>query len=911
MSSDDEPTHHGGGVALLGRHVVTAELAAGWQRTQAGGGQVVVVVADAAMGKSSLLRWLRAHIGPDGGTVVEVVGRGGDLARPLSSLGELLGRLPDADPFVARLDAVDEVDPIVAGHVLREALESAARLRPLVVLVDDVHDMDPASRTAVNLALRGAVAPCLLAVAAGRPTDAVMAFAEGFRTLRVEGLEDADARRLLLASASTQVADAVLVRLLEVSQGNPLALRSLPDHLEPGHLDGTQLLPEPIPVAGDLRDAFERPLASLTPPARELIELAAVSADGSMAVIGAAVPGSIDELVAEVEAAGLGHLDDGRLVFTHPLVRSAAVVAMSRRRRRELNGRLAEVAQIPVETRLLHRAHSILGPDEVLVDALEDAARRQRARGGAEGAARLLERAVALSGDADRCQRMRIDSADVLAVSGSHLAARRQLETVHDGPEDRVGAARWRAMASIRLARIEALNGDPLGAWQRLRECVAVAPEAEVGVVHSTMAVPLGMLGLVREIEVQAALAIEHTEPGTVPRHVADVVHAHAVGATAEGRGRHLVEALPEIDLLDALDHDPQLGLHLGRSFGLAERIDDGVEALTALAARGRGERARASLAMTYGTLGELHVRGCRYDEAIANLDEALVLSLATGQRAFAPFWFALRARVRSVRGDHDGAKADLDAGLGIADELTLLGARYFLLGAAGMDALTRDAPAEAVGFLEECRFFENAGGVLSPNLGRWRPDLVSAHLARGDDDLASEVLGPLTDAAAAPGASRWTRGSAAWSAGLVAARRDPVAGDRLLQEAVEILDPVADCFDRARALLDLARLRSRRGTAASEEVAAEARYAFRRLGSVPWEDKVAVHRRADGAGGIAELSPAELRVLSAVSRGATNQQIAVQLGVSPKTVANHLSAIYRKLSVSSRTEAAHRYLDR
>jgi len=43
------------------------------------------------------------------------------------------------------------------------------------------------------------------------------------------------------------------------------------------------------------------------------------------------------------------------------------------------------------------------------------------------------------------------------------------------------------------------------------------------------------------------------------------------------------------------------------------------------------------------------------------------------------------------------------------------------------------------------------------------------------------------------------------------------------------------------------------------------------------------------------------------VAQGATNREAAAQLFVSPKTVEAHLGAIYRKLSVRSRTELAAR----
>jgi DNA-binding NarL/FixJ family response regulator len=52
-------------------------------------------------------------------------------------------------------------------------------------------------------------------------------------------------------------------------------------------------------------------------------------------------------------------------------------------------------------------------------------------------------------------------------------------------------------------------------------------------------------------------------------------------------------------------------------------------------------------------------------------------------------------------------------------------------------------------------------------------------------------------------------------------------------------------------------------------------------------------------------LSVRELEILELVSRGSSNAQIARALWVSVQTVKFHLSRIYKKLGVSSRTEAA------
>jgi DNA-binding NarL/FixJ family response regulator len=55
----------------------------------------------------------------------------------------------------------------------------------------------------------------------------------------------------------------------------------------------------------------------------------------------------------------------------------------------------------------------------------------------------------------------------------------------------------------------------------------------------------------------------------------------------------------------------------------------------------------------------------------------------------------------------------------------------------------------------------------------------------------------------------------------------------------------------------------------------------------------------------MAGLSAREVEVLGLVATGLTSAQIAKELFLSPRTVDTHLTSIYHKLGVSSRTAAA------
>jgi DNA-binding CsgD family transcriptional regulator len=88
----------------------------------------------------------------------------------------------------------------------------------------------------------------------------------------------------------------------------------------------------------------------------------------------------------------------------------------------------------------------------------------------------------------------------------------------------------------------------------------------------------------------------------------------------------------------------------------------------------------------------------------------------------------------------------------------------------------------------------------------------------------------------------------------------------------------------------------------------------FERLGAKPWAERARAELEATGgpSGPRAEatangddLTPSELKIALLVAQGMTNREVAAALFLSPKTVEHHLSHIYRKLDVKSRTQLA------
>lgn len=856
-----------------------------WHRAESGGAQVVVLVGDPGIGKTTVLAWLGEQIGAVARTVTC---RGGDAAAALSTAAEIAAGWPQ--PIGARMCAGD-LDTMYAAEVLCDGFETATQT---ALLIDDIHEADPASRTALNLALRRAVMSGVLVVVTGRPVPSVHAFAEGFRVEELAGLDPIDSAAVLASASAGPIAPTVVTRLIDQAAGNPLALLQLPHALSRTQLAGKQPLPEEIPLLGDLAEAFTRYLPSPGSAARELLDRIAVSSDDSWSCIESAARNDPAAALEELENLGLAALSEGRLTLRHPLLRSAVVGSMTEHRRRELNLEFADNPVLSADVRLAHRAQGTVGPREELADALVGAAARMRAGRGIEAAARMLDHAVRMTGSHPRRGRLLLEAAELLGAAGDAAAARYRLEVV-------LAEERWADLhvaATLTLATLEAVDGAPTAALQRLMECVAVAAPHQVGVVRARMAIPLGMLGMVPQIIESAEAAVVQTRPGSVESDVARVVLAHAVSARNEGRADEFVDSLEALDLAAAIRHDPLVGLHVGRAMAIAERYSEATKQLTRLIGVLRAEGARASLAMAYGALGENHIRASRFDDALVCLDEAVALCMGTGQRAFAPFWLGLRARVAAVRGDDQAAHADLELGFAISDRQSTFGARYFLLANAGLTALTEGRDDDVIDTLGECWAFEQAGGLLAPQVARWHVDLVEVLAQRGRLDEAAPLVEHLETVAAASGASRWTRGTARRARALLCAESDPEHADRLLDEAVAVFHPEIDAFDRSRSLMDKARVCTH--PAARERARNDALYGFRRIGASPWAARVKIDDRTS----LDQLTDAERRILDEVALGLTNQQIAKRLHLSAKTVANHLYRVYRKLGVSSRTEA-------
>jgi DNA-binding CsgD family transcriptional regulator len=185
----------------------------------------------------------------------------------------------------------------------------------------------------------------------------------------------------------------------------------------------------------------------------------------------------------------------------------------------------------------------------------------------------------------------------------------------------------------------------------------------------------------------------------------------------------------------------------------------------------------------------------------------------------------------------------------------------------------------------------------------RLLPAAVEIAIAVGDDETAAAAADELHDIASAYGSSgfdaaaKLARGAALLAAGRTA---DAVSVLRTACTAWQELDAPYDCA-RVRVLLARAYRDLGDNEAAARELDA-ARSVFDELGAELDAKAVETQRRRGLPKGLTER---EVQVLALVAEGSTNRQIADELVLSQKTIARHVSNIFTKLGVTTRTAAA------
>jgi DNA-binding CsgD family transcriptional regulator len=874
-----------------------------WLDLVAGGPAALVIAGEAGIGKSTILEVATAGAAARGARVLVSRPVEAELRLGYAALGDLLGEAAEpvlatlTDPFRQALSAAlslgtepESGEPLLVGRAALAVLVELAAASPVVIAIDDAQWLDAASARA-------------LAFAARRLGTHRVAFAMSIRDGHAEplGLEDALGDRavvLHLGGLGVEALGAILR-----SRVKP----ELPGHrLRRIHARsaGNPFFAEQL--AGAPEDRLPASLDELVRQRLEAVDSQAGRAIERVAVLGPSPLSAFEDVAAldlAVEAGVL--MEQDRLVrFAHPLLATGAYARIPPGRRRTLHRQAAQESG-SVESRAMHLALAATGPNADTAQALEDAARAARQRGAPEAAVELADHARRLTPPRDDEARARrtMDQADYLFVAADERGAVALVDELLAGPVR--GSVRVRALVQKALtatdpetavARLEVAAAEPHDdrilrartlaqlAWQRgawlgdldpaIGEALDAVEMAEGLCDDSVLVTPLTTAGLVMSVAGRPG-AVDHFQ-----------------------RALAILERTPTA----AGDHTPRLAFAQERMWRgvFATAVD-----LMADERRLAESRGDEGLVMRLNIFGaDLAMRRGLWDDAADMLERALA-----DARDYWRMTALLRRSILRGRRGEPGALEDAAemraSPISASDPIVGAAADF----ASGLMALAKGQVAQAAELMARLPERSDRSGSRAAEFAVYIPETVAVLVAADQLEQAGrltaqlerrrEQFEPWGDAAIA-----FCRGLTAQAAG------DGAASLALLDLACLGFEDIAAPWELGQALLaqgaGLRRAGRRRDAAASLDRAVTI---FTELGAEP-----ALHRATEelrrarprpSAGDT--LTAAERRVATLVAEGRTNREVAAELSTTVATVEAHLTRIYGKLAVRSRTQLARR----
>jgi DNA-binding CsgD family transcriptional regulator len=888
----------------------------------------VVIEGEAGIGKTALWKAASLRAAERGYRVLTCRPAEAEAKLPLAGMTDLIE--PVVDEVLPLLPAVQQQalttamlrgdDPVRPSgqRALSAAVLSALRLHarkgPVVLAIDDVQWLDrPTSRTLEFVVRRigGDPIGMLLTRRTGLGAPDPLGLSteldpERARLLHLTGLPASALAKLLNARLDRRLSPAELARVHRISGGNPFyALEIARAIVARPTPQGTQT-PPPLPEAvGDL--VAER-IRALPAHARESVLFAAT--------LGHPTISQLTSLLGERTMDGLrGALDAGILTadgdvlsFTHPLLASAAYADVLPDELRRVHRAIADGTDEPQE-RALHLALSSSGPDEDVAAALDEASGLAFRRGAPDASAELSTLARELTPPTDEVARDRrgIEAAGAHFCAGDISRARQILEDV----VERLPSGPVRALAKVRLGAIRYHE-------ERFAEGLTLFNEAleEVGddpwmtcFVQQSLAFGHLLSGNVPTASENATDALQTAEELADATLLAGALTWYALSQFLLGKGLHLddVRRAIELDTWDEFASTywrPNLLLPI-----LQKWADDLVAARSGFEA----ELARLlelgdehSLPTVFYNWGDVECLAGRYEQAGQLLEEAERRALQGGQGSVHGFILSVRATLDALLGDVDAARAKGQEGLALAQERGAPPIAALHLTALGFLEISVGNPEAAHGCLAPLADAVEQQGFGDPGLFRFLGDEIEALIQLGELDRADELISRLQERGETL-ARPWALGVAARCRALLnAARGDTEAALADADQAVAHHATVGMPFELGRTLLVQGKLRRRsKLKRAARESLEGSRSIFQALPAPLWAAMAAdeLGRVSGRAPASNELTPTEKRVAALVAEGRTDREVAAELFISSRTVSAHLTRIYRKLGIRSRTE--------
>jgi DNA-binding CsgD family transcriptional regulator len=875
-----------------------------------------VLEGEAGIGKSTL--WLAAvdHARERGLRVLPARPAEAEQGLAHAALGDLLDGVADEvlpvlaaprrralEVALLREDAgADAVDPRAVGIATRSVLELLAEDQPLLVAIDDVQWLDASTTDALAFALRrlapaGVVLLFSRRLSTGSPAPPLEQALdpEGVRRLRVGPLSVGALHRLLRDRLGSPFARQTLLRIHEQSGGNPFFALQLARVLEPD-VDPRK----PFTVPETLDGLLHARISGLPASTREALALAAALGVATETLLERA---GVDATVLEPAFAGnVIERSDGAIRFTHPLL-SSVLYADLGDARRLVHARIAEVAGEPL-LRARHLALARNEPDTEVAVELEAAATLAADRGASADAAELAEQALRLTPGTDPVERRR----RALAAARAHRAAgewtRAQAIANELLAEAEIGSLR--AEALVLLAELESVDRGVALLEEALGE--AASRPALQSIIHCRLAWATRFRkGYVRALEhARAAYELadglgddELRERARAVQAVLGWIAGDAAGPPLPARPHDFATAVGGEQLVQ------EATFAVVSTLAGSNRRDEALTLLEHEHDEWR-ERDEPRSARALWGLAWVEFWGGRWESATDHAAAAYEISIQYGLEV--PQDHLPIALVALHRGRLELAREHSTRALELAQEQFALHPPQHLA-ILGLAALWAGDRATAEEWLAKAEAQAAALAWGEPSIRWWSADYVELLLELGRVDVAVRILDTWEEDARRLG-REWVLAHATRCRGLVAAAHGSAAvADSLLEQAVARHEGLGDPYGRARALLALGAVRRReRQKRGAEDALRAALDGFQQLGAATWIartgeqiGRIGGRKREEG------LTAAERRVAVLVAQGRTNREVAAALFLGERTVASHLTHIYAKLGVRSRTELARR----
>jgi DNA-binding CsgD family transcriptional regulator/tetratricopeptide (TPR) repeat protein len=888
---------------FVGRQGELGALEEALEDARSGQPRVVLIEGPAGIGKTALVERFLA-----GAREVNVLRASGDVSESDLGFGvvdQLLRRAGEVPASVL----LDGSDHVAAGVRILELLGTLQDEHPVAFVLDDAHWADLLSLRALLFVVRRLVADRVLVVIATRedapmlPEGLIKAAAEpAGRRLRLRPL-GTDELRALARAQGVELSAGAVQRLEAHAGGNPLYTRALLDELPADAWHRQDNLPAPRSFAAIVR----RRAAACSPDVFRLLEAVAVLGPHCPVATSASV-GEVEsplEALDEATAAGLLRWDETPGVpapaFAHPLIAAALYDQMPAARRAQLHAAAAAVVEDEGAS-LRHLAAAAPGPDGELALRLEALAEQKAASHSLPSAALAMVAAARLSPAREEREERLLRAVDWLLVAGDAAQARafaEQIAGFAEGPR--------RSSIQGQLAELEGHVDEAArllaAAWEHCdpeAEPVLAAMIAHRNAYHS--------LRSLRDHDVvtwaRRALSLAPDD-----RLAVGWASTLALSLWRLGRGEEAFAVLES-----AWTGDENIDLHVRGQRGSLLFAEDDIKAARAdLEAAAAGELRLGALVFSsirLTVLSRLHYAMGDWADAVVAAEQALALASEAEHPHSAFVWWAVIA-VPAARGDW--TTADVYARKAAAEPIDATDRAVAVGMALALVAAARGDAAAVLAALDPVAALSPNPGIDEPGFWPWQDLFAEALVGVGRTEEADAFLRPHEALAEQRGRPSIiarlarVRGRAEAARG----RREPAIA--AFKRALGHIEPLGMPYEEALIRYAHGQFLRRNGRrrAAAEELN-RARDALVELGARPALERCDRELEAcglkpvkRGASERPDLTPQEQAVARLVATGLTNREVAGELLLSVKTVEVHLTHVYAKLGVSSRSQLA------